>query len=52
MVTAYEISASDLGSAIAIAHRRAIADGFTRTSILGTAQTGTTSFVITVFVSM
>lgn len=45
----YTVSAADLGSAISIAQRRAIADGFTHTSVNSTRQLRPTSWVVVIF---
>jgi hypothetical protein len=47
----YEITATDIGTAISIAQQRAHRDGYTHVSINSTRQTGTTTWTITVFVS-
>jgi hypothetical protein len=41
VITTYEVQASDLGTAIAVAARRAHNDGYPRASVVSSIQTGT-----------
>lgn len=51
MLIPYDVHASDLGAAINIATKRAMAEGFTHTSVSATRQTSTTAWTITLFVA-
>jgi hypothetical protein len=46
-----EVQAPDLGTALTIATKRMMAQGHTHVSIMGTRQTGSRTWVITLFVS-
>jgi hypothetical protein len=51
VITTYEVQATDLVTAIAVATRRANKDGYPRASVVSSTQTGTNSWTITMFVS-
>jgi hypothetical protein len=51
VITTYEVEATDLVTAIAVATRRANNDGYPRASVVSSVQTGTNSWTITMFLS-
>lgn len=51
MITTYDVTATDLVTAISVATKRAHNDGYERASVVSSKQTGRTSWSITMFVS-
>jgi hypothetical protein len=47
----YDVNAPDLGTAIALATRRAINDGYSHVSVMSTKQTKQTGWTIRMFCS-